>query len=67
MGEQGHKAVVLYVVQRQDGDYFSVADHIDPTYAATAKVAQKKGVEFLCYTCAITKESIKIDSPLLIK
>ena len=67
MVDQGHKAAVLYVVQRQDGAYFSVADHIDPTYAATAKLAKEKGVQFLCYICDINKDSIEIKTPLEIK
>ena len=67
MSESGHKSVVLYVVQRQDCAHFSVADHIDPTYAATAKLAKEKGVLFLCYTCDITKDSITINTPLPLK
>lgn len=67
MAEQGFRAVVLYIVQRQDCSYFSVADHIDPAYAAAEKHARKKGVEFLCYSCDISKEGIAIDKPLPMK
>lgn len=64
VAEQGFRAVVLYVVQRQDCLHFEVASHIDPAYAATAKGAKEKGVEFLCYKCDINKEGITLKSPL---
>ena len=65
--EQGFRAVVLYVVQRQDCTHFKAAAHIDPAYAATAQQAKEKGVEFLCYNCDITKEGIAINRPLPLK
>lgn len=67
MVDEGFRAVVLYVVQRQDCTHFQVADHIDAAYASTAQRAKEKGVEFLCYTCDITKEGITLDKPLPLK
>ena len=67
MAEQGCRCVALYVAQRQDGTHFSVAEHIDPTYAATSQKAREKGVEFLCYTCVINKDNIQITKPLAIR
>ncbi|HBN22354.1 MAG TPA: DNA/RNA nuclease SfsA [Holosporales bacterium] len=67
MAQEGFRAIVLYVVQRQDCIHFEVASHIDPAYASTAQQAKEKGVEFLCYSCDITKEGITIDTTLPIK
>tara|TARA_R110002095_G_scaffold133784_2_gene116103 strand:- start:809 stop:1519 length:711 start_codon:yes stop_codon:yes gene_type:complete len=64
VAEQGFRAVVLYVIQRQDCTHFDVASHIDPDYASMAKQAKEKGVEFLGYSCDITKEGITLDRPL---
>ena len=67
MAQEGFRAIVLYVVQRQDCTHFEVASHIDSAYASTAQDAKEKGVEFLCYSCDITKEGITIDTTLPIK
>lgn len=67
MAQEGFRAIVLYVVQRQDCTYFEVASHIDSAYASTAQHAKEKGVEFFCYSCDINKEGITIDNPLPIK
>jgi sugar fermentation stimulation protein A len=66
MVEQGHRAVMLYLVQRQDCTSFSIADDIDPTYAKALQTALSRGVEVLCYTCAITTEEICVSKPLKI-
>ncbi len=64
MVNEGFRAMVLYVVQRQDCTRFEVASHIDPAYAATAQKAKEKGVEFLCYSCDINRKGITLDKPL---
>lgn len=58
MVEQGHRAAMVYVVQREDGDVFSLAADIDPIYAETAKIAKQKGVEFYAYPCEMSSISI---------
>ena len=54
MVAQGHRAVVLYLVQRTDCTAFAVADDIDPTYAAAFKNARASGVEALCHRATLT-------------
>lgn len=67
MKDQGHRAVVLYIAQRKDGDYFTVAKGIDPTYAEVAQSAKQKGVEFYAYYCDITDRDISISQELTIR
>jgi sugar fermentation stimulation protein len=63
---QGMRAAVLYVVQRADCTAFDLAHGIDPVYAAAARLAQTKGVEFYCYACKVGWDEIKIDQALRI-
>jgi len=57
----GKRAVMLYLVQREDCDRFAVAADIDPTYAAALLKAKKAGVEAICYGCSVSPEAIKIN------
>jgi len=54
MAAAGHRAVVLYLVQRSDSREFAVASDIDPTYAEAARSAHKAGVAALCYRATLT-------------
>lgn len=59
--ESGLRAVMLYVINREDVDLFSVAKDIDPIYAQLVKDAKNKGVEFLAYQAKITSSEIFIN------
>ncbi|GGF39465.1 sugar fermentation stimulation protein [Aliidongia dinghuensis] len=56
----GARAVMLFVVQRDDCDRFRTAEDFDPTYHAGLKVAIAAGVEVLVYSCRVTIEGIRI-------
>jgi sugar fermentation stimulation protein A len=56
----GHRAVMLYLIQRADAEHFALADDIDPRYAAAFATAQAAGVEALDYACHLTSEEITI-------
>ncbi len=64
MADQGRRAVMFYLVQRQDGPAFTIAADIDPDYAAALKTAMKAGVEVLCYYCKLTEKEIILERPL---
>lgn len=66
MVAEGHRAVMFYLVQREDSDVFTVADDIDPTYAEALQGAIKAGVEVLCYGCTMTPEEIIVSRQLKI-
>lgn len=60
----GHRAVMLYVVQRGDCDGFRIAGDLDPVYDMAFRDARAAGVEALCYTCDVRLDGIEIDRPL---
>ncbi len=62
--EAGHRAVQLYIVQRNDCDAFSIADDIDPAYANALARAKAIGVEVMAYACEVTPSAITVLRPL---
>ncbi len=60
MAAQGHRAVMLFVIQRTDCDVFAACAQLDPKYAAGLIDAAKAGVEVLCYACHIGADAIRI-------
>ena len=60
MVKQGHRAVMLYVVQRTDKLPFRLANEIDKKYAETFKEVTTQGVEVLVYQSDIDLEEINI-------
>lgn len=64
MVAQGHRAVMLYVVQRTDCGRFRLAADLDPAYAAAFDAARAAGVEILCHACTISPEEIRLDRAL---
>ena len=60
----GHRAVMVYLVQRQDCTTFAPAADIDPVYAKALQNAVAAGVETLCYDCHISLEGITVGRPM---
>jgi len=60
MVQQGHRAVMLYVVQRNDCTQMRLADDLDPAYAAAFAEARKAGVEALCYGTDLSPDAITV-------
>ena len=56
----GHRAVMLYLVQRTDCTHVSVAADLDPTYAAAFASAMDAGVEVMCFDCTISPDGITL-------
>ena len=63
---QGHRSVMVYLVQRQDGGAFTIAADIDPDYKAALDKAISAGVEILCYQCTLDTKKIEVSKPLKI-
>ncbi|MEP1355434.1 MAG: DNA/RNA nuclease SfsA [Tateyamaria sp.] len=62
--EAGHRAVMLYLVQRTDCSQFTLAGDIDATYATAYAAARHAGVETLCLGTYITPQGIKVAEPI---
>lgn len=67
MAQQGHRAVMLYLVQRTDCGGFSLAQDIDPVYSAAYRDAKAAGVETFCLGTNISPQGIEIADALDIR
>jgi sugar fermentation stimulation protein A len=67
MARAGHRAVLLYLVQRTDCTAFSVAGDIDPTYAAAFAVARAAGLETLVIGTHISPHQVTLGTELPLK
>lgn len=61
MAEEGHRAVMVFLVQRSDAEAFEIARDIDPAYGAALDRARSAGVEALVYRCRLSPEDIVLD------
>lgn len=64
MVQQGHRAVMLYLMQRDDCHRFRLAADIDPAYAAAFSAARDAGVMALCYGTEISPEAMAVSGRL---
>jgi sugar fermentation stimulation protein A len=60
----GHRAVMLYLIQRVDAERFAFAQDIDPRYVAAYEAARSAGVEALAYACDVKPDGIEIIRPV---
>ena len=61
------KIYILYLVQRDDCDSFSIAVDIDNNYAKALSQAIKKKLNILCYDCKFYSKGIKLNKKIKIK
>ncbi|QFT57958.1 Sugar fermentation stimulation protein A [Sulfitobacter sp. THAF37] len=67
MAQAGHRAVLLYLVQRTDCTSVTMARDIDPAYAAAHAAATEGGVETLCLGTHITPDCVTLAAPLALQ
>ena len=67
MARAGHRAVLLYLVQRTDCTAFSVARDIDPAYAAAFDAARAAGLETLVIGTHISPQQVTLGTELALK
>lgn len=60
----GHRAVMLYWVNRGDCDGFGPADEIDPEYGALLRRARANGVEILAYRARVDPKQVTADTSI---
>ncbi|WP_299786181.1 DNA/RNA nuclease SfsA [uncultured Marivita sp.] len=64
MVRQGHRAMMLYLVQRTDCSRMTLAEDIDPSYATAWSGATAAGVETLALDCQISPEAVRLGKPI---
>lgn len=64
MVREGHRAVMLYLVQRSDCAALALAADIDPAYAQAFVRAMDAGVQVLVFDCTLDPLGVKINAPL---
>lgn len=64
MAADGHRAVMLYLVQRTDCARLRIAGDIDPAYASAFDDARAAGVEMLCHATHIGPEGVTLGREL---
>ncbi|EJF76960.1 DNA/RNA nuclease SfsA [Bartonella birtlesii] len=56
--QQGKRAAMLYVIQREDCSSFTICRDLDPIYGRKVDLALKSGVEFYAVKCHVSVEGI---------
>lgn len=62
MVREGHRAVMLFLIQRGDAVSLDIARDIDPAYDEAFKAARAAGVEMLAYRCRLSPEEIAVET-----
>jgi len=62
--KEGYQSYILYLIQREDCDYFKIAEDIDEEYKIAFNKALKNGVKILCYDCKLNNEEIKLNNQI---
>jgi len=65
--ELGYKSYILYVIQREDCNMFTIAKDIDPEYLKILTTSIKKNVKVLCYDCKFSTKGIKLNRQIKFK
>jgi sugar fermentation stimulation protein A len=61
MAAEGHRAVMVFLIQRTDAKRFSLAADLDPGYAAAFRVASEAGAEAMAFRCRMGEAEIALD------
>ena len=65
--KKGYKIFILYVIQRDDCNFFTIAKDIDIDYAKALTKAMKNNLNILCYDCKFSSKGIKLNKKIKIK
>jgi sugar fermentation stimulation protein A len=64
MVREGHRAVMLFLIQRSDARRLALARDVDPMYGEAFDAAKAAGVEALALRCRMSVEEIIIDKAI---
>jgi sugar fermentation stimulation protein A len=63
----GHRAVMVYFINRPEGDFFTSADAIDPKYGKALRTAVNRGVEVIAVRAKSSVTSITVGESVPVK
>ena len=58
--KSGHRAAVVFVIQREDAERLEPDEHSDPAFCETLRTAIEGGIEALAYNCTVTRREVAI-------
>lgn len=67
MVDAGHRAVMVFLVQRADATRLSLARDVDPAYGAAFDRATSRGVEAIALSCRLSPDEITVAKEIPIK
>lgn len=66
MVEDGHRGIMIYLMQRDDCARFRICDDLDPAYAKAFRRARQRGVEAFAIKCRVSPLQIVPDGLIAI-
>jgi len=67
MVRAGHRAMMVYLIQRADAKNLTLAADVDPRYVEAFKLAAAAGVEAIALRCRVTPTEIAVEKAVPIK
>jgi sugar fermentation stimulation protein A len=67
MVREGHRAVMIFLIQRMDAKRLALARDVDAGYGRAFDAAAAAGVETLAYSCRMSPEEITVDRRVPVK
>ena len=64
--KHGYDAVVIFLIQREDCNFFKIAKDIDHKYYEAYNKNKKKGVKFIAYSCKVNSKKIEVEKKIKI-
>ncbi len=65
--KNGYKIFILYLIQRDDCNFFKIAKDIDSEYSNSLAKAVKTKLNILCYDCKFSSKGIKLNQKIKFK
>ena len=65
--KEGFRAYVLFVIQMSDVSYLHPNDQTDPAFGKALREAAAAGVQILSMDCAVTPDTMRLQSPVEVK
>ena len=64
---KGYDIYIVFIIQREDCNKFTIASDIDPEYSKLLSIAVKKKLKILCYDCKFSSKGIKVNKSIKFK